>query len=192
MKRKMIAVLGVVTVAVLLFAACAPQGTTDNITADMQAGGSAFGEFKTKDLAGNEVTQDIFSGQKLTMVNMWATYCSPCLDEMPDLAEISKEYADQGLQVVGIVTDAVDRNGAEVSAQVDIAKEIVDVTGADYTQLLPSEMIILKKLKDVTVVPTTVFVNEKGEQVGESVLGARSKEKWITIIDKVLAQESEA
>ncbi|MEA5002659.1 MAG: TlpA disulfide reductase family protein [Christensenella sp.] len=190
MKRKITMILSIVLAAVLLLAACAPHEVAVDTKA--KTDGPVFGDFKTQDLAGNEVTQDVFAGKKLTMVNMWATYCKPCLAEMPDLAQINKEYADKGFQVVGLVTDVTDQSGAVVSGQIDLAKEIVSKTGADYTQIIPSEVIVLKKLKDVTMVPETVFVDENGNQVGESVIGSRSKQEWIKLIDGLLGESGEA
>ena len=48
--------------------------------------------FEAKDMEGNEVTSGVFAESKLTMINVWATYCNPCLNEMPDLGELSGEY----------------------------------------------------------------------------------------------------
>lgn len=47
--------------------------------------------FEGTDLRGNTVSSDIFSRFKLTMINVWATYCNPCLREMPDLGELAAE-----------------------------------------------------------------------------------------------------
>ena len=47
--------------------------------------------FEGTDLEGNTVSQDAFSQSKLTMVNVWATYCNPCLSEMPGLGELASE-----------------------------------------------------------------------------------------------------
>ena len=64
-----------------------------------------FGEFETVTLTGEPVTQEIFGEAKLTMVNIWATYCSPCIQEMPELAELAREYEDRGVQIVGLLSD---------------------------------------------------------------------------------------
>lgn len=48
--------------------------------------------FTGQDLAGNSVSESVFSESKLTMVNVWATYCNPCLSEMPGLGELAGEY----------------------------------------------------------------------------------------------------
>ena len=64
-----------------------------------------FGNFNSVDVDGNKVSSEILKGKKVTMVNIWGTFCTPCIKEMPDLEKLNKEYADKGFQVVGIVCD---------------------------------------------------------------------------------------
>ena len=73
-----------------------------------QAGAAFLGRFTAQDLQGNGVSQSIFADYDLTMINVWATYCPPCLQEMPDLGKLSEEYKDKGVQVLGIVSDVMD------------------------------------------------------------------------------------
>lgn len=140
-----------------------------------------FGEFKTKTLDGKDVNQDIFAEADLTMVNIWGTFCGPCIREMPDLGELSREYADKGFQMVGIISD-VSRPEDET------ALEIVDKTEADYTHLvIPDDANMQYRiLKNAQVVPTTIFLDKNGNQVGENYPGAKSKKQWIAVINKML------
>ena len=87
-----------------------------------------LGEFTASDLDGNEVDQSIFEGRSLTMINIWATFCTPCLNEMRDLGAIHQEYADKDFQVVGIVIDVLNRDGTLDEVQVELANEIVGKT----------------------------------------------------------------
>ncbi len=151
---------------------------------------ASFAHFTAEDLDGNEVDQSIFSGCKLTMINIWATFCGPCINEMPELGELSEEYADKGVQIVGIVIDTLDSDGNYDDGQVQLARQIVEQTGANYRHLLPSEDLIEAKLQEVTVVPTTFFVDSDGNQVDSSFSGAKSKEDWSAVIDKMLAKVS--
>ncbi len=116
---------------------------------------------------GKVVTEDIFAKADLTMVNVWATYCGPCIDEMPDLGKISKEYQDKGFQIVGIVSDTYDAEDAT-------AKEIVEETGADYSHIVLNTDLVNGPLKDVQVVPTTFFVDKNGNQVGQVITGSKA------------------
>lgn len=139
-----------------------------------------FGDFISEDIEGNEVSSEIFKGKKVTMVNLWATFCSPCIREMPDLEKLSKDYADKGLQIIGIPCDAYND---ELVSQ---AEDIIKYTGVTYLNILPSATLDEAKLNSVMSVPETVFVDENGVQIGESIVGSKSYEQWAEIIDSVL------
>nr|WP_294853514.1 TlpA disulfide reductase family protein [uncultured Oscillibacter sp.] len=142
--------------------------------------------FAAWDLNGVPVDQRIFADDKLTLINIWATFCGPCLREMPDLGQLAADYADRGVQVVGIVVDIPQTSGAFSPDMVQTARDLVEQTGANYLHLLPSADLIAAKLSGVSSVPETIFVNDKGELVGQSYVGARSGEEWSKIIDSLL------
>ncbi len=148
-------------------------------------GNKVFGTFSTTDLSGKPATEQIFQDKKLTMVNIWATFCNPCIKEMPELAELHLEYGDS-FQVIGIVVDAADRNGAVLPEKKAEAEWIAENTGANYLHLLPSPSLNRAYLNQVQSVPETVFLDEEGNQIGASYLGARSKAEWKEIIDALL------
>lgn len=147
--------------------------------------GEAAWIFTNEDLEGNEVTQDIFKDKKLTMVNYWATFCGPCLREMPDLGELQEEYADKGFQIVGVVADVMEDQNGELT-NLDVAKEAVEATKAGYVHLPITQEMLGGPVANVQVVPTTVFVDENGNMVGEEQLGSKSKEDWAALIDSYL------
>lgn len=144
--------------------------------------------FLAFDLEGSPVDATIFLDYKVTMINIWATFCSPCLEEMPDLGKLNAQYADKGFQVVGIVADAADGQGSINQSMVDTAKEIVSKTGADYLHMVPSSDLNMLILSQVSAVPTTIFVDSKGKQVGETYLGAHTGDEWASIIDALLKE----
>ena len=129
-----------------------------------------LGTFETTDLAGNPISQELFTQSDLTMVNIWATYCRPCLQEMPYLAELSDEYQDK-MQIVGIISDVTEPED-------ETAALIIDQTGADYTHLLISQDLYDNYLSQVQVVPTTIFLDREGNQVGKVYAGAHDKAGW--------------
>ena len=141
---------------------------------------SIFASLALKDLEGNEVDATLFEGHKLTMVNIWATFCGPCLDEMPELGELAKEYAEDGsgVQIVGLVTDVVDQDIQPVDSQIEAAKQIVEETGAYYTHLVPDEEMYAFLVENVIGVPTTYFIDEQGNFVGDPIIGAKDKAGW--------------
>ena len=63
-----------------------------------------FPEFKTTDTNGNEVTEKIFSDKDITMVNVWGTFCGPCINEMPELQKIY-ESLPKNANLIGIAAD---------------------------------------------------------------------------------------
>ena len=146
--------------------------------------------FTAQDLEGNTIDQTYLADKKLTMVNIWATTCGFCIDEMPGLAELNAEYAGQGFQVIGIVTDVFDRDGSFSDSQIEKAKEIVGTQGADYLQLLPSEDLLAVILAiPSNSVPLTFFVDAEGNLVGKIYAGALGKDTWEAMIIEHLAEE---
>ncbi len=148
----------------------------------------SFSEFTAIDLNGKKVTEKIFKGKKLTMINIWATFCGPCINEMPSLAALNKEYADKDFQVIGIVCDVNYSGGGYDSSLYQTAVEITEYTGADYTNLLPSNSLDFIKLREVYSVPETIFVDENGNVIAQNYVGSRSYESWKAIVDSILAE----
>lgn len=200
--KKALSILLAIIMITALFTACGGTGEGGNDTStaaptfedikipeenleDISYGN--FRNFKAVDLSGKAVTDEIFKGKKLTMVNIWATFCRPCINEMPDLELISKEYADRGFQIVGIVCDVSYSGDGYNKELYDSALDVVEATGVTYTNLLPSGSLDIIKLGEVYSVPETIFVDENGQVVGQSYIGSRSLEDWKEIIDDILA-----
>lgn len=152
-----------------------------------QEAAGLLSSFSTTDLEGNAVDQSILEDYDLTMVNVWATYCTPCLQEMPDLGELASEYADKGVQILGLVSDVLNSDGTISDSQVETAQEIVEETGASYQHLLPSADL-LGLLSQIYGVPTTFFVDSAGNQVGYAYVTAMEREQFVEIIDAALAE----
>lgn len=140
--------------------------------------------FEANTIEGEVFSSDVFSQSRLTMINVWATYCNPCLSEMPDLGEIATEYDSAEFQMVGVISDV-----AEGAAEDDInnAKELIEQTGANYPHLLLSESLYMNLVGGINSVPTTFFVDQEGELLGYA-MGAQSKEAWVSIIDNLLSK----
>ena len=167
--------------------AAAENGQTGQAESEDVDGGSeqsAGITFEARDLEGNTVTETVFAESELTMVNVWATYCNPCLSEMPELGELAGEYRSDEFQIIGIVSDVQEESEAEV---VEYAAMLVEQTGAAYPHLLLNESLFRSMLSGVSAVPTTFFVNEKGE-VLDTVVGAMDKDSWKEKIDGLLKE----
>lgn len=158
-------------------------------TEQPQAQEGIFQTMQMTDFDGNEVDKSLFEGHRLTMVNIWATFCNPCLSEMPELGELAAEYAKEegGVQIIGICTDITDLSGNATQEAVDGAKQIVEMTGAAYPHLIPNDEFMAFLMQEVPGVPTTFFVDENGEVIGDEVVGAKSKDAWQQEIESRLA-----
>ncbi len=73
-------------------------------------------KLSTKDINGKDFTSKDFEKYDLTMVNVFATWCTACVKEIPDLVEVQNEMKSKGVNIVGVVTDAVDDNGKNKEA----------------------------------------------------------------------------
>lgn len=137
--------------------------------------------FEGTDLEGNAVSQDIFSQSQLTMVNVWATYCNPCLNEMPGLGELAAEHDRSEFQLIGIVSDV--REGDDQT----LVESLVQETGANYTHLLANDSIDQALLSSVSAVPTTFFFDQEGAYLG-GVVGSAEKSDWEELIHELLEE----
>ena len=118
------------------------------------------------------------------MVNVWATYCNPCLSEMPGLGELAKAYDTEDFQLIGIISDVAE--DAQEPA-IKTASELIGQTGADYPHLLLNESLYRALLMDVSAVPTTFFISQDG-QILDTVGGAMEKSAWEETINALLEQ----
>ena len=186
-------ITALITCACILLSACGSQttgsstqdadsassaGQTASATAESSVqteAGNTSGEtksampvpaFTTEDLDGNEVTESILKDKDVTMINIWGTFCPPCIEEMPDLAKLSASLPENA-QIIGILCD-VSLN--DKSALQD-AKSIVSKAGTNYPCLLLNDSLT-DYLSQFMYVPTTIFVDSEGNQIGEPVVGA--------------------
>lgn len=141
--------------------------------------------FEARDMEGNTVSSDIFSQTRLTMINVWATYCNPCLREMPDLGELAGEYEADEFRIVGVISDVMEGSDQKT---LDYAADLVEQTGADYPHLLLNESLYYALLTDVAAVPTTFFIDENGV-ILDTVVGSMKKSAWEEKINGLLEKE---
>jgi len=129
----------------------------------------SFGTFKTVDLDNNEVTEELFAQKEYTMVNVWGTFCPPCIKEMPELEELNGSLPDN-FQLIGLVVDlpyGTDSPGIQKAAE-DIVKE----TGVTYPNLRIWEEGVNLIASYSSFVPTTFFVDSEGTILGDPIIGA--------------------
>ena len=167
------------TMSILFLNGCGDTSLNDNAKSTPVPGSIVF---EAQDMEGKVVSSEIFSETRLTMVNVWATYCNPCLREMPGLGELAGEYATDEFRIVGVVSDVME--GADQKT-LDYAADLVEQTGAGYTHLLLNESLYYALLTDVSAVPTTFFIDEDGV-VLDTVVGSMEKSAWEEMINELL------
>ena len=160
---------------------------TKAFSTDSQNVATDLSNLQTMDIDGKEFSGKDFSDYDLTMVNVFATWCSPCVQEIPDLAEIQKEMKGKGVNIIGVVTDTVDQTGENQEA-LEKAKLIRERSKAEYPFLIPDKSNFNGRLSGIQAFPETFFVDKKGQIVGETYSGSHNKKAWLEIIEKELAK----
>ena len=127
-----------------------------------------FAEFTTNDIDGNEVTESIFANKDLTVVNIWGTFCGPCINEMPELGAWEKELPDN-VQIVGLI---VDISSTDDETQIAAAKQITEKADVGFVNLIGGNGAFDELIGSIVGVPTTIFVDKSGNIVGEIIVGA--------------------
>lgn len=155
------------------------QETGDN----SQANPTLFSKMDTTDFEGNPVDSSIFLENRLTVVNVWFSGCTPCVNEIPILNQLNKDYADKDVVIKGLIYEAKAGLTPEERRAVD---DIISLANSDYQQLLVSEKMAESDiLTNLMAFPTTFFVDSTGEII-ETVEGSNDYDGWVQTIDRVL------
>ena len=150
-----------------------------------------FPAFEGKDLNGNTVKSDeLFSGNAVTVVNFWFTTCNPCVGELAELDALNKELAEKGGALIGVNTFTLDGDKAAIAD----AKDVLAKKGATYQNIyFGSDGDAGKFMENVFAYPTTYVVDRNGNIVGDPIVGAvtgkTQAEALQAQIDKALAAD---
>lgn len=117
----------------------------------------------------------------VVLVNLWATWCKPCIKEMPDLSLISEELKDKNFQMIGV--NIFQQEGSKT------VSDFLKTNPVAYT-ILDGNQQIVDAFGEATgntiqAVPTT-FIIDKNGKIAETIVGGRSKEAFLGIINKYL------
>ena len=148
------------------------------------------GKFETKGVDGKDYTEKVFSDYDLTLVNIFTTWCSPCVNEIPELEKLYEEMKEKGVGVVGVVLDTVGDDGKQDDAAVKKAGVLQEKTKASYPFLIPDSTMMNGRLNGISAFPETFFVDKDGNIVGETYSGSHSLDEWKEIVEKELANVS--
>ena len=151
-----------------------------------------FPAFEGKDLDGNTVKSDeLFSGNTVTVVNFWFTTCNPCVGELAELDALNKELAEKGGSLIGVNTFTLDGDEAAISE----AKDVLAKKGATYQNVyFNSDGEAGKFTTNIFAYPTTYVVDRNGNIVGDPIVGAITEKNQAEAlqaqIDKALAADA--
>ncbi len=145
-----------------------------------------FPAFEGKDLNGNTVKSDeLFSGNAVTVVNFWFTTCNPFVGELAELDALNKELAEKGGSLIGVNTFTLDGDEAAISE----AKDVLAKKGATYQNVyFDSDGEAGKFTTNIFAYPTTYVVDRSGNIVGEPIVGAITEKKQAETLQKLIEQ----
>ena len=145
-----------------------------------------FPAFEGKDLNGNTVKSDeLFSGNTVTVVNFWFTTCNPCVGELSELDALNKELAKKGGALIGVNTFTLDGDEAAISE----AKDVLAKKGVTYQNVyFDSDGEAGKFTTNIFAYPTTYVVDRNGNIVGDPIVGAITEKKQAETLQKLIEQ----
>lgn len=123
-------------------------------------------DFSTETLDGSTFTNDDLAQYDLTVVNIWTTWCTYCIDEMPDLQKLYSDMLPDNVNLITICSDA--------NEEPELSKKIMERLECTFKTLVPDEKLQNSLLNEVQAFPTTIFVDSEGNIVGEPQMGAPS------------------
>ncbi len=144
---------------------------------------TTVGKFETTGIDGKTYTEKVFSDYDLTLVNIFTTWCSPCVNEIPELEKLYQEMKDKGVGVVGVTLDTVGSDGKQDEEAVKKAGTSGE-NKASYPFLIPDSGMMNGRLNGISAFPETFFVDKNGNIVGETYSGSHSLDEWKEIVEK--------
>ena len=158
----------------------------DSDMAAPSGSGQKFPAFEGKDLEGNEVTsEELFSGNAVTVVNFWFTTCNPCVGELAELDGLNQELAQKGGALIGVNAFTLDGDEGAISE----AKDILTQKGVTYQNVyFPSDSEAGKFTANIFAYPTTYVVDRSGNIVGDPIVGAITSKAQMETLQKLIDQ----
>lgn len=103
---------------------------------------------------GEQVSSEGFAGQ-VVVLNFWATWCPPCRVEIPGFIDLQEQYAEDGLQIIGV---SLDQGGPA------LVRSFADDADVNYPVLM-ADAAIVQAYGDVRTLPTTFIIDRQGNIV---------------------------
>jgi thiol-disulfide isomerase/thioredoxin len=167
-------------IAMIIFVAIIALGlgiaARDSFSPAKNTGLGVLPEFNLSDLSGHQHNISEWRG-KVVLINFWATWCPPCREEIPDFIALQQQYADKGVQFIGIALDDMEPV-AEYAASAKINYPIL--LGGDNGITLAQQLG-----NSVGAVPYTLIVDREGQIIHQHP-GGLSKQQIMEIISPLL------
>lgn len=116
---------------------------------------------------------------KVVLLNFWATWCGPCRKELPDLSALSTDLKNKDVKFIGVSVDE----------QQVVVDNFLSAQPLSYTVLHEPNELVMRYMnasgQGDNVIPQTYIIDKKGKIV-ETIIGGRSKEDFLKIINKYL------
>lgn len=137
------------------------------------------------DLNGEKLDKSYFAG-KLTLINVWGTYCGPCKEEMPALGYLYNKFSkDFPFQILGLVIDVQDEQGDIDATQKTKAERLLNTAKCTYQNIVITPSWY-SWINTIQYVPTSVFIDDTGYSVDEEIIGSMPTSKWESYIEGFL------
>ncbi|PWJ42486.1 TlpA disulfide reductase family protein [Sediminitomix flava] len=125
-------------------------------------------DFKLATPEGGELALSEIKGQKLLLIDFWASWCGPCRRENPNVVKMYEEYKGKGLEILGVSLDNKDENWKKAIEKDQLSwKHVSDLKGWSAAPA---------KLYGVRSIPNTFLINEKGEIIAKGLHGEELRE----------------
>lgn len=161
----------------LLLAVPQVQGQQSSTNDSNGLKGKAAPEFQLMSLSGKNMRLADFKG-KVILLDFWATWCAPCREEIPDLVQLQKQYADKGFTVLGV---ALDEEGATA------VKPVAQKLDVNYPVLIGNTNVAAA-YGGIQALPTAYLIGRDG-RILKTFVGARDKSHWERVIQSALKDD---
>ena len=118
----------------------------------------------------------MFKDNKLTVVNVWGSWCGPCVAEIPELQKLYENMKDKGVNVVGLAQDA--------GTDIDAVKDILEKNKVTYQNVVP-EGAVTDFVMSIQAFPSTFLVDSEGNIV-DKIQGGRDLESFTKAVEDAL------
>lgn len=141
--------------------------------------------FTAETLNGEAFTQDDIAAVDVTIVNVWALTCPPCILEMPELAELEKSLPEN----VRLVTVCLDGYGNEETLQ-----SVLDQAGYEGATIISAGGDLASLCGNLMYTPTTLLADSAGNLAGDAIIGAQAElsQVYLEAVNEVLKADGKA